>query len=338
MSVKLFTNSDRSSNKYSRITAIFTLIICLFSSSIAAEQIQFSKVEENDNYRFSYQWLDHDKTEQSLSFLLSKSDLFQRYRSFSAYQPHIAQEYVQNALKRHLRKKPISGVQISFSKQGGEYATLIKSPRKGLIKKAQLEINQLQHRLMAEYLTDHYYHQFLTPDNILAVKPDHSRIAHESAPVFKGIKETVIAKASVKNIRRVSNFVLSFVQSIPYSTLESRVSSSGAGFNPPFKLLWENQGDCDSKVTLTAALLRMLMPRIKMVLVFIDNHALIGIDVAAEADNVTVDYEGTRFVLAEPTGPELMPLGNIAEQSKLAIYSGRYSLEPFYGNDDDTEE
>lgn len=338
MNVKTPTNSDNLLNKYSRITALVALFICLFSINTTAEQIQFSKKEEGDNYRFNYQWEDHESITQTLTFLLSKDDLFQRYRNFSAYQTTLAQEHVQNALKRHLRAKPISGVQVSFSKQSNEYATLIKSPNKKAINRAQLEINRLQTKYMEQYLTDNYYHEFITPDGSLAVKPDHARIALESAPVFRTLKDTVLDKVSVKNIRRVSNFVLSFVQSIPYSTLESRISSSGAGFNPPFKLLWENQGDCDSKVTLTAALLRMLMPRIKMVLVFIDNHALIGIDVAPEADNITVDFEGTQFVLAEPTGPELLPLGKIAEQSELAIYSGRYTLESFYDIDEEGEE
>lgn len=329
MSVRLHTKRNELFNKYSRIAAIFLLLTGLFSGETFAEQLQFSKIEENDSYRFNYLWLDHDANQQSLTFLLSKYDLFQRYRNFSAYQPHLAQEYVQNALKRYLRKKPISGVQISFVKQGSDFSTLIKSPSKTNIKKAQTELNRLHAEFLKQYLADNYYHQFLTPDNIQAVKPDHVRIAQESAPIFKELKEKVLEKASVKNIRRVSNFVLSFVQSIPYSTLESRVSSSGAGFNPPFKLLWENQGDCDSKVTLTAALLRMLMPRIKMVLVFIDKHALIGIDVTPEADNISVEFEGTRYVLAEPTGPELLPLGKVALQSELAIYAGRYALEAF---------
>jgi hypothetical protein len=119
------------------------------------------------------------------------------------------------------------------------------------------------------------------------------------------------------------------VQSIPYSTLESRITSAGAGFNPPLKLLWENQGDCDSKVTLTAALLRSLMPRINIALIFIDNHALMGVNIAAEigSEEMTIEHNGITYLLAEPTGPALLALGTISEDSQQAILQGQYTIE-----------
>ncbi|MCI2285671.1 hypothetical protein L3081_22700 [Colwellia sp. MSW7] len=138
---------------------------------------------------------------------------------------------------------------------------------------------------------------------------------------------------SIKNIRKVTDYVLSFVQNIPYATLESRVTSSGTGFNSPAKLLWENQGDCDSKVTLTATILRALMPRIPMVMIFIDQHAFIGIATPATTGEMTIEYQGVNYLLGEPTGPGLYKLGKLAPESELAINQGRYVVEPFLADE-----
>lgn len=126
--------------------------------------------------------------------------------------------------------------------------------------------------------------------------------------------------------------MLSFVQNIPYSTLESRLTSSGAGFNPPAKLLWENQGDCDSKMALTATILRSLMPRIDMAMIYIDEHAFIGIAVPAEAGEVNIEHQEVSYLLADPTGPALYKLGSLAPESELAIDQGRYVVEEFHSD------
>lgn len=324
-------------NNYSLKMTIYVVIYLAMTQFAFASQISFHKTDQGNSYLFEYQWLDHDEKTQSMAFSLTKKDLFQRYRSFSSYKPKLAAEFVNNAMRKKLIMSPLKDVTVNFIRQGDEYSAQIIGKKQQAIDSASMQLAKLQESFMQDYLRKKYYHRFLTPDQTSAIKPDHARIAIESAPVFKSLKPTIMKKASIKNIRRVSNFILGFVQNVPYSTLESRVTSSGAGFNPPFKLLWENQGDCDSKVTLSAALLRMMMPRIKMVLVFIDNHALIGIDVAPEGNDITVEHEGTTFVLAEPTGPALYKLGAIAPESENAIFSGRYTLEAFYSDEEQTE-
>ena len=135
---------------------------------------------------------------------------------------------------------------------------------------------------------------------------------------------------SIKNIRRVSNYVLGFIQSIPYSALESRLTSSGLGFNPPAKVLWENQGDCDSKMTLVASILRALMPRLKMALIYIDKHAFIGLAIESRANEVSISFKETNYLLADPTGPALFPIGQLPPESELAITQGQYTIEEYH--------
>jgi hypothetical protein len=303
----------------------------LFISAFSyAEQTHFSKTLVESQYNFNYQWLDHKKEAQSISFSLPQKEIFDRYREFSIYQPKLAQEYINKSLKKYFKKTPIQGIQISFKEENGFFQAQLKSPNSQLLQITSEKINQLEQEFTQEYLAKKYYHHFITPNLNTAIKPDHGRIALESVSDLKSLKPIILEKSFVKNIRKVSNYVLSFVQSIPYSTLESRITSSGAGFSPPLKLLWENQGDCDSKVTLTAALLRVLMPRIKLALIYIENHAFIGIKVAPQGDDITVIKDGITYVLAEPTGPAVFALGKIAEASEQAIYNGHYTLETFH--------
>ena len=168
---------------------------------------------------------------------------------------------------------------------------------------AYQQVKKLEQQETQKYFKENYFQYFVDHNNQAGVKVNHIDIANDSVTDFKFLKNIILEKVSIKNIRKVTNYVLAFVQNIPYSPLESRISSSGAGFNPPAKIIWENQGDCDSKMTLTATLLRALMPRIDMAMIFIDQHAFIGIAIPPKAGEITVKDKGITYVLAEPTGP-----------------------------------
>ena len=312
------------------LNKFFYLTLFLATPYLAfADQLSFSKVEVGDNYRFNYQWLDQQGDTQKINFLLSKQAMFDRFRNFKTFKPGMAQFSVNNALQKKLRAEPIRGVMIDFKKNSNNEISIRGRSNKA-VNDAHAKINALKKILNREYLADNYYQQFVTHDQINAIKPDHARFANIASKDLKPVKPIILEKFSIQNIRKITSYILGFVQSIPYSTLESRVTASGAGFNPPLKLLWENQGDCDSKVTLTAAIFRTLMPRIKMILVFIDNHALIGIEAPVQADDQTINIDGISYVLAEPTGPRLFNLGEIAQESELAIGNGHYTTELFH--------
>ncbi len=304
------------------------VLLVLFSHTVNGQQLHFSKVEKGDSYQFNYQWLDHQQQPQTMVFSLEKTSLFNKFRNFKVYKPELAAKYISRRVVRYFNKNPIDDVRISYDNQTGNIVA--KGTNIGSIKKAESKVAELNKEYTDAYMKKHWYQTFTTYDQVHAIKPDHATFASLSAEDMKPLKPLILEKVSIKNIRQATDYVLAFVQSIPYSPLESRVDSSGAGFNPPLKLLWENQGDCDSKVTLTAAILRTLMPRIKMVLVFIDNHALIGIDALAKGDETTITVDGTSYLLGEPTGPASLALGRLDEASELAISQGLYTAEIFH--------
>ncbi|WDE12383.1 hypothetical protein [Thalassomonas haliotis] len=295
-----------------------------------AEQLKFNRQEQDDNFQFHYQWQDHQRQVQSLDFQLTKAALFERFRHFRAYKNELAEKNVHKAIRKHLRKEPIKGVQVYFRQQQGNSYIDIKGRDSDKVEAAYRQLAKLEQDFFRQYLTENFYHSFTSHDLIRGVKPDHVSIADASIEDLRPMKQLILDKVSIRNIRQVTEYVLSFVQNIPYSTLESRVTSSGAGFNPPLKLLWQNQGDCDSKLTLTAALLRTLMPRIKMLMIYIDQHAFIGINIPFMAGEMTITEDNLTYVLAEPAGPTLLKLGVIAPESEQAILQGRYTTEIYH--------
>ncbi len=123
--------------------------------------------------------------------------------------------------------------------------------------------------------------------------------------------------------------VLSWVQSIPYNTLENRLTSNGSGYSPPMKVISDNRGDCDSKSVLTAALLKALIPGIDLNMVFLNNHALLAANLPHRENEHKINIGRSEFLLLEPTGPALMIAGQVGRQSEGAIAGGQYTLESF---------
>lgn len=313
------------------------IFLCLFLLTITpatAKQINFSKQLQDNQYVFHYQWLDHKSQEQSISFALTQYALFERFRMLKTYQNEFAQKTIIRQVKKQLHKQPLYKAQAFFQKRAGKMVIKVKGLEDKNVALAYQKVKEIEQEAIKQYFKNNYYQRFTTHDQQTGVKVDHVNIASDSVNDFKALKPLILDKVAVDSVREVTNYILSFVQSIPYSPLESRLTSSGSGFNPPAKLLWENQGDCDSKMTLTATLLRALMPRLNIVMIYIDKHAFIGIGIPSHAGDMTVQHQGRKYLLGEPTGPARYPLGKIAPESELAIAQGRYVIEAFHSDGD----
>jgi hypothetical protein len=305
----------------------FLYLLCFISTVSIAEQSKFSRFDLGDKVQFNYRWFDHQRNEQELTFTLPKTTLFDHFRTFKNYKPQYSQAYVLKRLKNYCTKHPFEQVSINFIEDDKQIKIHIKAKTQEEIDNVYQKLEQLKKQYLNEYLAKNNYHTFTNYLGETAIKPDHIKIAARSVADVKVLKAIILEKVSVQNIRKVTNYVLSFVQSIPYAVLESRSNTGENSFYPPLTLLYKNKGDCDSKVTLTAAILRALMPRIKMVIIYIDNHALLGIELLPKADEITLNYQGVTYVLAEPTGPALYPLGQLDHFTKQAVLAGHYSAE-----------
>lgn len=310
------------------LIATFTVVV--FTTTVEAKQVRFNKKKIDHGYQFSYQWLDYSSSAQEMTFTLSNEGLFDRFRNFRSYKSSYAQRAIISAIKKEMQRKPISGVRIYYKEEQGKYYIEAKGDDRQVLADAYQALALIESDASQKYLEDSYYQTFIDHKESSGIKVDHVRVANKSVADLKPLKPIILDHVSIQNIRKVTNYVLGFIQNIPYNTLESRINSSGAGFSPPLQVLWENQGDCDSKMTLAAALLRALMPRIDMALIYTDGHAFIGISIPGEADEVTIMHNNVSYLLGDPTGPSLMPLGTLSPETELAINQGHYTAQDYH--------
>ncbi|MDU0352673.1 hypothetical protein RS130_00975 [Paraglaciecola aquimarina] len=179
-----------------------------------------------------------------------------------------------------------------------------------------------------QYLDDNYLSYLQTHVGQQFIKPDHLRYIEEGKASLSPAAQALNKKISAtNNTQSFVNLLLSWVQSIPYNTLQDRQTTNGAGYLPPSLVLSNNQGDCDSKSVLAASLIRSVLPEVKMVMLYLPKHALLGININNNRRGRRLDIEGINYTLMEPTGPAELKLGNIARSSEQAIASKKYSYE-----------
>ena len=80
---------------------------------------------------------------------------------------------------------------------------------------------------------------------------------------------------------------LGFFQEIPYATLEDK-QRQGGDFLPAPALLAQNRGDCDSKAVALAAVLRTFTRFRKLAVVTMPDHAILVVEMPAQAGDTTV--------------------------------------------------
>jgi hypothetical protein len=140
--------------------------------------------------------------------------------------------------------------------------------------------------------------------------PDHtghaSRYASALSPVVAALG------GPTADPRDFSEHALGFVQSIPYE----RRALVRDRFRRPLSVLGRNRGDCDSKSTLYLGLLRSAYPDLPLAMVYIPDHAFVALGLTPERGDHKLRSEGSIWVIAEPTGPAMFPIGEAGGRSQ----------------------
>lgn len=310
-------------------SALLSLALLLFAGSAGAEQLLFNKQSKNGQTDFHYRWKDSKDNQHELKFTYNNKVLFSHFRNFKGYQPTRAKHKILNALEKTAAKVDRKKVNINFVEHKDSIEFKLVGKDRALLQQVEKVLMLERDKTQAKFLYDHYYNTLSDQFGRSGVKPDHVRIAKESTKDISTLTAAFLKQHPNLRIRDMVDRVLSFVQSIPYSTLENRRQSSGAGFNPPLKLLNNNQGDCDSKVTLMANILSSIYPRMQMAIIYLPEHALLAVQVAKRNQERTIKIQGRTLVLVEPTGPAMLPLGEVGKQSAFYINGKQFSYELF---------
>lgn len=313
------------------------LVCLLFYSSIAlnsvptafAQQVSHQRLhnEALNQYELNYQWRDQNNTLRNLNFTLQQPGSEGLFDSLRQLSPQRINRSLIRPLSQYARAQGWHQLEVSLASQ---QSAIIYEPNLRNSKTAQKRTALMREREQIErqLLLEKHYLTFLNvPPNQYGVAPDHPRIALASSSAVAPVSRAFYDSLGGSSPRQYVDVITSFIQSIPYSPLTNRLEAGGKGFSPPAQLLIENRGDCDSKVTLAAAVLRNLMPNISMAVVYLPNHALLAIAINALDDDTTIEHQGVKLVVLELAGPTQLSVGKLTDTSALHVLNGNITVK-----------
>ncbi|MDO6524502.1 hypothetical protein Q4519_02290 [Motilimonas sp. 1_MG-2023] len=298
-------------------------LLCFFGFPALAAQLSFNQ----QNQKLHYVWSDAEQTRHQITVDISQTQF--TLTTFQRYSPKLMQQALQQQAMQWFQQQKKTDVLLKRERIGLNYELQITGPDPKQVREITNALRQQQNQAYQDYLTQHHFQIFKNFSNQWAVKPNHTAIALLSqadvAPFVNAFKPLVADKTEAEGIE----LLLSFIQSIPYSALGADKTQRGTGFSPPAQLLINNQGDCDSKVTLMASAMMQLYPNRETIMVIVPGHALIGIDLPQQGNQKILTVQGRDYVLAEPTGPANLLLGKVDKGSAVAIAQQQMRVEKF---------
>ena len=309
-------------------TLALALLLFAAPRTSCAEQLLFEIIKTDNGIQFNYVWLDAEKTRHDLSFEIPSETLEDAPLRQTNYRPKIAQRYVTVALLKEAKSINPRDAKVEIKPKREAIDIRVKGFDDEKVENVLTHLQQIQQNAYDEYLYQHYFTRFTTLFNQQAIKPDHLRYIAESVKPMVPASQAFYEKIKThSDSRAYFSLLLSWLQSIPYDTLEDRVASNGSGFAPPLGLLMQNLGDCDSKAVLASSMVRAFLPSTKMIMVFLPNHALLGIALTPLEGDEKIEHDGQIYVLYDPTGPAQIPFGQVSEDTQRYIQTGRFQIE-----------
>lgn len=303
------------------------VMLCLMVTCPAyAQQTYFNKTSSGLNTNFSYTFK-HLDAEYSIAFAIETATLYAMPPSPATYNKKVFQENVYVRVLETARgiDPKTANINVRKSHSGLSFSVSSRVPNKA---QNVLDTLTLAHQQAQDnYWADHYFVKYASPTGASGIRHDHAKYTRNSTaslvPVVEAIKDL---QNNPYDPREFVTIALGWIQSIPYNRLEDRLSSNGAGFISPRDLLLQNQGDCDSKSTLMAALLSAYNKNINVQMVYLPEHALLAVDMPNFDDEMTLQYQNKDYVLLEPTGPAQLAIGEVADTTKRLLRNRQFDL------------
>ena len=302
---------------------LFVLLLLLPTLG-SARQLAF----EREGPQLHYRWqppapVAAGKVQELTLSLPEQSEL----RVYRAWRPEAARRTLYTRLLRAARQQ---WPEVFFElRRQDPWQIAIRTPDPQQLPEVQKWLVQEESRQLSGLLDENFQREGKDPLGRTGIQPDYNRIIDISSSELGDVAEALLQAAGGEQTppRDLFNYLLAFVQAIPYQQLQSEDGRRGSGFLLPQQVLSNNRGDCDSKVTLLASLWRYLQPEIPLVLLFVPDHALLGVALPAQGAEETLTVAGGRWLLAEPTGPAELSAGELSAPSRLYIQSRSYQAE-----------
>ncbi|MGB3726339.1 MAG: hypothetical protein WA981_11275 [Glaciecola sp.] len=310
-----------------RSTICLVVLVCLtYTGLVSAKQTQFMVKGSGNQTVFSYEWQQQDKNYR-LNFSILSTELYAMPGSPAAYRSALLHEYVYKRVMQAAQKIDPTFANINVNKKHDGLSFQVKSRNQNSAQATLRELEQAHEQAQNDYYSEHLFVTYKENSGQRTIRHDHAKytaLSHGAlAPVVDAIKAI---QQNPNNPREFVSIALSWIQNIPYNTLENRLSSNGAGFASPRDLIMQNKGDCDSKSTLLAAVLKAYNPNIDIQMVYLPEHALLAIGMRKLPKEMTISQKGLNYVLVEPTGPAQFAIGEVADSTKLALRNRQFDM------------
>jgi len=311
------------------------LLITLTSLPAFSQQQSFERTQQDQQLQFSYQWQEATGTSRSLSFSSDRQPFLNSFQRFRNYNLKRANRELYQQLTRFIKQQNYRGVEVTLSPRQQQLSIAVKETRQRHLQQQHQQqaqrVRSYYQQQWQDYLSANYYRYLRLPSGEQGIIPDAVQIAAQQQSLFNPLIEQIGHALRDNSRRSYTDYIAQFIQAIPYDAQEDGINNRGDGYLPPNQVLYYNQGDCDSKAGLMAALLKPIIPQAKMAIVYLPGHALFAISMASTAADATIEDGGTKLVLVEVAGPAIMPAGNISAQSQFYIDSGQYVVVPLSG-------
>lgn len=296
------------------------LFFLLLAPLLAADTLRFSLQQDSGQANFNYRFSAAGQAQQ-LNFSIAQTTLSNHFRQFRRFQPTVLQQYLWRDLQMHMAQYPDARLLRQPDRNALRYQIVASQT---LLPQLERELAVLTAQRSQFYLQQAYYYQLSLPWSGPVIIPDHQRLMQDSLedllPVAKALHDKLVNTASRDTVAYIS----SWLQQLPYQDLSDRRNSTGNTFNPPLRVLQENRGDCDSKTVLLAALIRMLLPDVKLAIVYLPQHAMLAVQLPVTGADDKAMIEGKEYLLVDPTGPALMAPGQISQNYIMYTRSGQF--------------
>lgn len=291
--------------------------------AVNAKQLNFQLGNRGHVMAYHYKWLNLQGQPQEMTFELTKTMVREASHEFQPYNPEEARQVLYRLVEAYQPQLKEKGLVAGIQENPETKQTTISlngRVSKETIEAEGLRLNKLAKQLMQEYRTQKMYRL----DDKGYLIPDYDQVVRAYTPLMRPVAAAIAAKTPNQTLRQRVDYVLEFLQSIPYDTLVNRRNSNGSGFATPVELITRNLGDCDSKSVAFASIIRNLYPNIPLVMILGETHAFIGVASQQGAKDYAVGIDGQSYVLAEPVGPALYPFGYVSSETQNILRGNSY--------------
>ncbi|MDX1536993.1 hypothetical protein [Arsukibacterium sp.] len=312
----------------------FLLLVLVLPLVLHADTLVMQQQTDNKQRLFSYQFR---AAEQDIRFQFSLP-VASIIRNSNLVKPYVA-EVMQQHLWRELQQQAqqagpyrvVAGPAQDWQNFQLLHAFPNASPQAEQANTQRLQLRQqlqqFSRQFQQQYLSNNGYQLQYMPDNRQRIIVDHLRIIEQSLADITPLAQTLVSQLDITSQRQLIDILLSWIQLIPLQPAEQ--AEYGRSYTPPLQLLRQHQGDSASKTVLLAALIRSLLPDVKQAMVYLPQRTVLALAIPAEADDRTVSLQGTAYLIADPSGPELTPVGTVELSQQAFVISQFFAYQLF---------